>query len=595
MPLDDLWVAFQDAWILYEDADVIVINKPAGLSTHAPEPDREDDVRSRLLDFMRARGDKEPYLGIHQRLDRDTSGVLLFTKRKEANRSIAEQFEGRSVEKGYVACVAGLRGAPGQSIALKHKIVEGRGGVMQALPPASRGGKEAAARCRFIERSGARALVELRPETGRTHQLRVQLAAVGAPIAGDLQYGGPPAPRLLLHATDLAIRLPGSGERRVFRAAVPAVFNEWLSPRAREAASDLSKGFDGIPTEMIEARMREAAQKRYGLARLRGGAGERGAARTTAFRIVNGGGDGLPGVAVDVYGDHLVVALSSDEALAAREAILDAAMALGPLGVYVKMRPKHASVVVDTRRDDLAPSRAVRGESAPDPLPIFESGLPFEARLGDGLSTGIFLDQRENRRRVREMAAGLSVLNLFAYTGAFSVAARAGGASRTVTVDVSRGALAWAQRNLAAIGGDSPDHGVVEADAIPWLKEAARRGDRFDLVILDPPSFATTKSSRFSAESGYRSLAALALSVLAPGGRLLACTNHRGIVRAKLRRYLHEAAREADRQVAQMKDMPDPIDFPPEPGQEPSMKSVLVTIEGPGERGAPARKAGRAS
>ncbi len=98
-------------------------------------------------------------------------------------------------------------------------------------------------------------------------------------------------------------------------------------------------------------------------------------------------------------------------------------------------------------------------------------------------------------------------------------------------------------------------------------------------MILDPPSFATTKQTRFSAANDYRSLAALAMGVIAPGGRLLACTNHRGIVRAKLRRYLHEAAREAGRSVAQMKDLPDPVDFPPEPGREPAMKSVLVTLD----------------
>jgi len=170
------------------------------------------------------------------------------------------------------------------------------------------------------------------------------------------------------------------------------------------------------------------------------------------------------------------------------------------------------------------------------------------------------------------------VLNLFAYTGAFTVAAAAGGARATVTVDVARAALAWARRNLDAIGADPAAHVVVEADVFPWLKAAARAGERFDLILLDPPSFATTKKSRFSAESDYAELAALALGVLAPGGRLLACTNHRGISRARLRRRLHEAARDAGCEVAQMKDLPDPVDFPPEPGAEPHLKSVLVTV-----------------
>jgi 23S rRNA (cytosine1962-C5)-methyltransferase len=282
---------------------------------------------------------------------------------------------------------------------------------------------------------------------------------------------------------------------------------------------------------------------------------------------------------VDVYGDYLVVSISSEEAEGAREAILDAAAKLGARGVYVKVRPKHASVIVDSRRGDYAPRAAVRGESAPESFCIiYELGLPFEVRLGDGLSTGIFLDQRENRRRVRDQAKGKRVCNLFAYTGAFSVAAAAGGALETATVDVSKSALEWARRNLDAVGADAKSHAVIEADALVWLKSAARGDARYDLVILDPPSFATTKQTRFSAANDYRSLAALAMGVIAPGGRLLACTNHRGIVRAKLRRYLHEAARDAGRSVAQMKDLPDPLDFPPEPGREPAMKSVLVTL-----------------
>src|SRR5690606_11167385 len=113
---------------------------------------------------------------------------------------------------------------------------------------------------------------------------------------------------------------------------------------------------------------------------------------------------------------------------------------------------------------------------------ILENGLPYEVRLGEGLSTGIFLDQRENRRRVQALAGsipgGARVLKLFAYAGAFTVAAAAGGARATVSVDVSRGALAWARRNLDGVGADPAAHALVEADVIPWLKAAARGADR---------------------------------------------------------------------------------------------------------------------
>ncbi|WP_437965539.1 class I SAM-dependent methyltransferase [Sorangium sp. So ce260] len=591
LSLPELFPDFHPEWILAEDADLIVVDKPAGLSTHAPEADRIDDVVTRLRAFLRGRGDAEAYLGIHQRLDRDTSGVLLFTRRREANAAVARQFEGRTVQKTYVAAVSGF-GDRAPRGTLRHRLVPAPGGAMRAIAEAGAGGRgmkraggqEKAAggalaitRYRLLERRGDRALLELRPETGRTHQLRVQLAAIGLPIAGDPLYGGAEAPRLLLHAAELRLEHPATGAAAAFRSQVPAAFEAWL------AAAPVDPYAGGVAA--VERAMREAAERRYGVAR---------AGDTTAFRLVHGAGDGLPFVSVDLYGEHLVVSLfgagEGEPGAPPRDVVLDAAHRLGARGVYLKVRPKHASVIVDARREEFSPRHAVRGESAPEELTVLEHGLPFKVRLGDGLSTGIFLDQRENRRRVRELARGARVLNLFAYTGAFTVAAVAGGARESVTVDVSRGAVAWARENLAAIGADAAAHVVVEADVFPWLKTAAQSGQRFDLIVLDPPSFATTKKSRFSAASDFGALAALAFRLLAPGGRLLACTNHRGIVRAKFRRHLHEAAREAGCDVVQMKDLPDPVDFPSEPGMEPHLKSVLASVGAPSVKAAPSAK-----
>lgn len=553
--LSKLFSPWDASRILFHDQDLIAVDKPFGVSTHAPEPHYKDDARSRLAAFLKAQG-ADTYLGIHQRLDKDTSGVLVFTRRKEANRDVAQAFEQRHVDKTYVACVTGYKG-PSQGV-LEHKIAPGEGGAMRALPMRSKVGQHAVTRYRVVERRSDRVLLELVPETGRTHQIRAQLAAIGAPIAGDVLYGGQPFRRMLLHASSLA--LPKALGKKVFRAEAPSVFGAWMRGES-----------EGVPREAkaIEALMREAASLRYGLF-VDG--------HTTAFRVVNGAGDGLPGVDVDVYGDHLVVALSGDEALEAREPVLDAAHALGAAGVYLKVRPKHASVIVDPKRDDVAPKEPVRGGPAPEGMTILELGLPYRVRLGEGLSTGIFLDQRENRGRVRALAKGAKVLNLFAYTGAFTVAAVAGGAKASVTVDVSAGACAWAEENLAAIGADRDKHVVVAADALTWLDQAAKGEDRYDLALCDPPSFATTKKTRFSAESDYRMLAAKVIRLLAPGGRLLASTNHRGIPRQKFRRFLHEAARDAGRVVTQMKDLPDPEDFPPVPGRPSHLTSVLVTF-----------------
>jgi 23S rRNA (cytosine1962-C5)-methyltransferase len=566
MVLSHLWPSFPLERILYEDEDIVVIDKPAGVSTHAPDAGRNDDAVSRLKLALSER-DRVPadeiYLGIHQRLDRDTSGALLFTLRKSANAAVASQFEGRRVKKTYVAGVVGWPKNREKGV-LSHVLAPGEGGRMLVVSPAqkrARGAQEAVTRFRVLRRKGDRALLELAPETGRTHQIRVQVAELGAAIAGDRMYGGAPAPRLMLHAARLELRHPTSGEQLEVRAPVPAELERWLDEPNARAFGDPS---------LFAARLSEAVAARWALGT---------SADTTAFRIVHGEGDSLPGIAVDVYGEHLLVHFFTEEALAQKDMILDGAFSLGVRGVYLMIHPKQSNTLVDPRQESLAPTAPVRGEAAAAPLVIRELGLEYRVRLGDGLKTGIFLDQRDNRRRVHELARGMRVLNLFAYTCAFTVAAAAGGARSTVSVDASKGALAWGSENLEANGLASPAHVMVDADAFAWLKLATKRSERYDLVILDPPSFATTKTSRFSAADDYAELAAQALAVVAPGGRLLACTNHRGTSVRKFRKRMHEAGRLARRAMLQVKDLAPPPDFPAAIGAEPDLKSLIVTVE----------------
>jgi 23S rRNA (cytosine1962-C5)-methyltransferase len=660
VPLLHLFPSFPADRIVYEDDDVIVIDKPVDVSTHAPDAGRSDDAFSRLKLALSERSGVSPddvYLGIHQRLDRDTSGVLLFTRRKSANAGISAEFEGRKVKKTYLAVVANWPKRLDQGV-LRDELVPAEGGKMQVVKganaashanagrasvdarrdnPISRGarydkgiarsrvqsqnsgrpnsargndarqnsargnvniapeksgtrrgdaaarfrhgdrsrpspsrnaisaprhekGQLAVTRFRVLRREGSRALLELQPETGRTHQLRVQLAAAGGPIAGDTLYEGAPAVRLMLHASRLELRHPNGGARLDVRAPTPPELEQWLTE---------PKPVVAIDGPFFTSRVRAAIDARWALGR---------STDTTAFRLLNRDGDGVEGLAVDVYGEHLIAHFFSSEALAHKEAILGALEALDPRGIYLKVHPKQSNNLVDPRTPDLAPSEPVRGVAAPDPLVIHELGLAFRVRLGDGLKTGIFLDQRENRRRVRELSKGKRVLNLFAYTCAFTVAAAAGGARETLSVDSTKGVLEWGKDNLEQNGLLRPAHVMIADDAIVWLKHAAKKGERFDLVVLDPPSFATTKTSRFAAADDFADLAARALGVLAPGGSLLACTNHRGISMRKFRKQLHEAGRVAAVTIAQLKDLPWPTDFPGAMDGEAHLKSVLVTV-----------------
>lgn len=582
-----LWPDFRQEHVLYEDEDLIAVHKPAGVPSQAAQPDRPDDLVLRVRSFLAAREGKETvYLGVHQRLDRDTSGVVLFTKRPEVNAAIAAQLEKRQLKKRYVAGVVGWPKGKREA-RLDDDLVKGEGGRMEVVPrrayvrdarrgprPAAQQGQRAVTQVVLRGHRGERALLDLVLETGRTHQARVQLAHAGAPIAGDVLYRGSAAPRLMLHAIAIELEHPSTKRRLVVRDDL-----------AREEMDAwLDRGDVGYAIyddrRALDRALALAVERRWGLGR----SADRDPAerRTTAFRLVNEEGDALPGLAVDVYGEHIVAQIYVSEEWEVpgrRDRLLDALDALGFDGVYLKLRPKQANVLVDTRREDLAPRAPVRGTAAPDEIVVHEEGVPFGIRLGDGLSTGIFLDQRLNRRAVRETARGAAVANLFAYTCAFSVVAAVGGARRTVSVDAALAALERGRAGFRLAGLElGREHSFVGEDAFTWLAKAAKKEERFDLVIVDPPSYSSTKKRRFVAESDYDELVALAAAVVAPGGRILACCNHRGMARQKLRRLVHEGARAAGREVVQLKDLPDAPDFPGAGGRDPHMKSLLLTL-----------------
>ncbi len=545
------------------------IDKPAGVSSQAADPDRPDDIVTRLKSWLTSEG-RDAYLGTHQRLDRDTSGLLVYARKKEANASLAKQFEGRTAKKMYLACVSGWKRGPA---ALRDRLAPGDDGTMKIVGERDTRGQLAVTHVKVVKQKAERAIVELGLETGRTHQARAQLANAKAPIAGDVLYGGGPAPRLLLHAHALEILHPLTGKKLRVEAPVPVEFEQWLE------RGDLGPTvYDDDAT--IDRALERALEKRWGLGR------SKAPHETTAFRIVNEAGDALPGLSVDAYGAFLVAQLHTsgedDENFtpARKERVLDRLHALGFDGIYLKLRPKQASTLVETRREDVAPKLPVRGGAAPEVIVVKEEGLSYEARLADGLSTGIFLDQRANRTRVRTLAKGLRVANLFSYSCAFTVAAAAGGAKETVSVDASVVALERGRENVMLVDGiDAAAHSFVAEDAFAWLAKAARQKQRFDLVILDPPSYSTTKTRRFVASEDYAELAADALQIVAPGGMLLACTNHRGVRKAKLRRMLGDAGRKVKREIVKMRDLPDPSDFPAAPGAESHLKSILVHVK----------------
>jgi 23S rRNA (cytosine1962-C5)-methyltransferase len=239
---------------------------------------------------------------------------------------------------------------------------------------------------------------------------------------------------------------------------------------------------------------------------------------------------------------------------------------------------------------------AVLGGPVPDRFPIRENGVTYLINFGEGLSTGIFLDQRENRRRLLRMPlAGKSVLNCFAYTCAFSVAAAKAGAV-TTSVDLSRNHLEWGQANFRANelnsvfhADDRPvekrnlpigvGHEFLVGDVFEWLKRFAKRGRTWDVVLLDPPTFSTTKKGRgFQAERDYRELAALAVPLVARGGTLFGSTNQRTFAPAAFEQTLRAAVRQCGRDLTAVEFETLPFDFRLGEGERAYLKTFWLQL-----------------
>jgi len=270
---------------------------------------------------------------------------------------------------------------------------------------------------------------------------------------------------------------------------------------------------------------------------------------TDACRLADGPGDGFPpGIELDTFAGRLLLSTRDIDAPAP---LLDALRA-GRAPLYRKRLDRH--------RKDASPAH-LSGPPQSEPFLVRENGMQFEISFQTGYSQGLFLDQRDNRRRIRARARpGATVLNTFAYTGAFSVAAALGGAT-TTTLDLSQPYLDWARRNFAHNGLDPAAHYFCKGDTFHWLRRFAKQGRRFDAVILDPPTFSRDDRGRtFRVESDYGELAALALACLAPGGTLLCCSNCRTLPHSALERQIRTAsARPLD-----IESVPMPPDFPGE-------------------------------
>jgi 23S rRNA (cytosine1962-C5)-methyltransferase len=285
---------------------------------------------------------------------------------------------------------------------------------------------------------------------------------------------------------------------------------------------------------------------------------------TTGYRIVHGENDGLPGVVVDRYAGFAVLKLYSAGLTPHRPRIVEALRqeVEGLAGIYGR-----DEVPRDEESDDARPEgRVLWGAEPPERIEIDEHGMKLAVDVRRGQKTGLFLDQRENRRLVREMSAGRGdALNLFGYTGGFSVAAALGGARHVVTVDVDRDAIALARENFRRNGLDPADHAFASEDAFEILRLYKTQGRRFDLVVCDPPAFAKSQKAVEGALAGYAALNRAALQVVAPGGLLVTASCSARVSAEQFHDAVKEAAFKARIDLHLVEDRRQPPDHPVAP------------------------------
>ena len=289
---------------------------------------------------------------------------------------------------------------------------------------------------------------------------------------------------------------------------------------------------------------------------------------TNAYRLVNGEGDGMPGLTVDSYGDYLMVQIYCTGWRRYLKLVTQALEEiLAPAGIYEKTRPQKTREL-ESEGDAKKYGRLLAGVAAPEPTLVLESGLNFQVSLERGLNTGLFLDQRNNRRDLMGRVKGKRLLNLFSYTGAFSVAAAAAGASQVTSVDASPGYMEIARANFSANRLNPKRYEFVVGDCLAVLDEMSRQGTVFDIIVMDPPSFSTTSKSRFTTRGGTSDLVAAALKLLRDGGLLIASSNHQKVDLADYMKELRRGALQAGSslQVIQLngqpEDFPYPVTFP---------------------------------
>lgn len=508
-----------------EIAGCIFIDKIAGLNTHTPEYGQKGcvEIYSEALDRK---------LYVVHRLDKATSGALVFATSPEIAADITRLFEQHQVQKKYLFLTD--KKSNKTEFTYDSTIVKEKNSFVSSPT------KEPNAKTTFkwLKSFGAVELWEAIPHTGKPHQIRLHAEANGISILGDDEHGGSAFFRLCLHSHSLQFEL--NGQKISFETDMPA----WAQ------AENALEGEDLLLSEALQRR-----ERMYKFSELKEESLRLSHREIDSYRI-------------DQYGDYWWVYWYKESDPTVQDLLR--------FEKFAKTHNKKILVRKMLNRGEDPNAQILWNIGKTDSRwNAKENGVTYELRSDTGLSPGLFLDQRENRLWVKEHAQDRRVLNLFSYTSGFSVVSALAGAQEICTVDVSQNFIEWSKRNFE-LNGLNPEQENYEfwaQDCLLFLKGTIRRKRKFSLIICDPPSFGRSKSGVFSISKNLEELLINCMYCLEKNGLLLFCTNYEKWTSGDLHLKLNKLKKDFSFKVLQAPSQG--LDFEL-PDQEPLMKSILL-------------------
>lgn len=456
--------------------DFILVDKPVGLTTH-----RSDESSTGLIELFEHQLQQK--LWVVHRLDKSTSGALIFAKSDKAAAQLSEDFKSHRIQKSYFFVTD--KHSASDHFVLKSKIEKLASNVYDSDQNSS--DPNAETEFRRMKRSAFFELWQAFPKTGKPHQIRLHAQHLGLSILGDQKYGGTKAHRIFLHSHSLKL---ASG--LTLLSPIPRIFERLgilRDPQLTAAYCEVDQRF----------RLYRHLQQPEACLRL-------------------SHSDELP-FTLDSFGSHAYAYWYQNRSLKKKD--IERFQALSDfLGKPLWVREMY-------NRGDQPNQSPLHAINSPKELwTASENGLKFEFRSEQGLSPGLFLDQRENRALVAKIAPDKSVLNLFAYTCGFSVAAAKAGAKEVVSVDLSKNFLEWGKRNFSLNDLDPSRYEFYAADTEFFLERTLIKKRKFDLIVLDPPSFGRNGKSVFKIEKDLPRLLHSCQKLLHPNGQILVSCNY---------------------------------------------------------------------